>query len=430
MHAERLDRVRAAMAEQGVEVLLLSVGPDLPWLIGYEAMPLERLTMLVVPGRRRRHARRATPRGAPGRRAARRLHDRPVGRDRRPDRPSSPPTAVRPCGWRSATGPGPGSSWTCRQRCPRRRSARPATSPRRCAPSRTTPRSLRSAGPAPPPTGSPLSCRPATSALVGRTEAEVSADIGRRLLDEGHQRVNFAIVAAGANAASPHHDAAERIIERGDVVLCDFGGTLVADGGAGYCSDITRCVHLGPPPAELAEAYAGAARGPGRGGGRRAGRHVVRGGRRRRPAHHHRGRLRRSLRAPHRPRHRRRGARGPLRRRRQHARSCSPATRSRSSRASTRPGAGASGSRTSSSPPTTAPTRSTASTTTSSCSTSDQPRADGGSGRAALQRHHRDGLRQDGQVGGERPVVDVVQVEAGVVLEGGARCARAPATCR
>ncbi len=34
---------------QGVDVLLLSVGADLPWLIGYEAMPLERLTMLVVP---------------------------------------------------------------------------------------------------------------------------------------------------------------------------------------------------------------------------------------------------------------------------------------------------------------------------------------------------------------------------------------------
>ena len=37
------------MTEAGVEVLLLSVGPDMPWLIGYEAMPLERLTMLVVP---------------------------------------------------------------------------------------------------------------------------------------------------------------------------------------------------------------------------------------------------------------------------------------------------------------------------------------------------------------------------------------------
>ncbi|MSZ89342.1 MAG: aminopeptidase P family protein, partial [Actinobacteria bacterium] len=49
MHAARLSRVRAAMTEQGIDVCLLSVGADLPWLIGYEAMPLERLTMLVVP---------------------------------------------------------------------------------------------------------------------------------------------------------------------------------------------------------------------------------------------------------------------------------------------------------------------------------------------------------------------------------------------
>ena len=46
---ERIDRVRSAMADQGIDVCLLSVGPDLPWLTGYEAMPLERLTMLVVP---------------------------------------------------------------------------------------------------------------------------------------------------------------------------------------------------------------------------------------------------------------------------------------------------------------------------------------------------------------------------------------------
>ena len=37
------------MRELGVDVLLLSVGPDLPYLTGYEAMPLERLTMLVLP---------------------------------------------------------------------------------------------------------------------------------------------------------------------------------------------------------------------------------------------------------------------------------------------------------------------------------------------------------------------------------------------
>jgi hypothetical protein len=35
--------------ELGVDVLLLSVGADLPYLTGYEAMPLERLTMLVLP---------------------------------------------------------------------------------------------------------------------------------------------------------------------------------------------------------------------------------------------------------------------------------------------------------------------------------------------------------------------------------------------
>jgi Xaa-Pro aminopeptidase len=87
--------------------------------------------------------------------------------------------------------------------------------------------------------------------LAGRTEAAVSADISARLLAEGHDVVNFAIVAAGANAASPHHHASDRVIRDGELVLCDFGGTM-----AGYCSDITRCVSLGAPPAEVAEAYA------------------------------------------------------------------------------------------------------------------------------------------------------------------------------
>ena len=92
--------------------------------------------------------------------------------------------------------------------------------------------------------------------LVGRTEADVSADLGRRIVDEGHQHVNFAIVAAGENAASPHHEAGARVIRPGEVVLCDFGGTMLDDEGVGWCSDITRCVHVGEPPAEVAEAYA------------------------------------------------------------------------------------------------------------------------------------------------------------------------------
>src|SRR5437763_3883534 len=45
----RLERVRGRMVDLGVDALLLSLGADLPWMTGYEAMPLERLTMLVLP---------------------------------------------------------------------------------------------------------------------------------------------------------------------------------------------------------------------------------------------------------------------------------------------------------------------------------------------------------------------------------------------
>ena len=49
VYLDRIARVRAAMDEQGVDALMVSVGHDLPYLTGYLAMPLERLTMLVVP---------------------------------------------------------------------------------------------------------------------------------------------------------------------------------------------------------------------------------------------------------------------------------------------------------------------------------------------------------------------------------------------
>ena len=47
-YALRIERARTAMAEGGLDGLLLSVGSDLPYLTGYEAMASERLTMLVV----------------------------------------------------------------------------------------------------------------------------------------------------------------------------------------------------------------------------------------------------------------------------------------------------------------------------------------------------------------------------------------------
>ncbi|HUP54711.1 MAG TPA: aminopeptidase P family N-terminal domain-containing protein, partial [Methylomirabilota bacterium] len=46
--AERLERAVAATASAGLDALFIGVGSDLRYLTGYEAMPLERLTMLVI----------------------------------------------------------------------------------------------------------------------------------------------------------------------------------------------------------------------------------------------------------------------------------------------------------------------------------------------------------------------------------------------
>src|SRR3954452_3379300 len=54
---------------------------------------------------------------------------------------------------------------------------------------------------------------------VGRTEAEVGADIGAAILTEGHIGIDFTIVGSGPNGASPHHELSGRTIEAGDVVV-------------------------------------------------------------------------------------------------------------------------------------------------------------------------------------------------------------------
>lgn len=86
--------------------------------------------------------------------------------------------------------------------------------------------------------------------LVGRTEREVASEIRDRLVAAGLDTAEFAIVGSGPNSASPHHAPGDRVIEPGEVVLFDIGGRL-----GGYHSDTTRCVHTGPIPPEIAEAW-------------------------------------------------------------------------------------------------------------------------------------------------------------------------------
>ncbi|KUL75408.1 MULTISPECIES: aminopeptidase P family protein [unclassified Streptomyces] len=79
----------------------------------------------------------------------------------------------------------------------------------------------------------------------GRRESEVAADLAELLRRFGHSQVDFTIVASGPNGADPHHEAGDRTIERGDMVVLDFGGLR-----DGYGSDTSRTVHVGPPTDE------------------------------------------------------------------------------------------------------------------------------------------------------------------------------------
>ena len=85
----------------------------------------------------------------------------------------------------------------------------------------------------------------------GRTERQVGAQIAEAILAEGHDPVDFVIVGSGPNAASPHHEVSDRVIEDGDVVVVDIGGTMPS----GYCSDCTRTYAIGEPPAEFTAYY-------------------------------------------------------------------------------------------------------------------------------------------------------------------------------
>ncbi|QES47592.1 peptidase M24 family protein [Streptomyces venezuelae] len=79
--------------------------------------------------------------------------------------------------------------------------------------------------------------------FAGRRETEVAADLAALLRAHGHAQVDFTVVGSGPNGANPHHEAGDRVIERGDTVVLDFGGLK-----HGYGSDISRTVHVGGEP--------------------------------------------------------------------------------------------------------------------------------------------------------------------------------------
>lgn len=260
---ERIARVRERMEVLGVDVLLLSLGADLPWLTGYLAMPLERLTMLVLP------VRGDPVLVVPALEAARvaiaedvfAVHpwsdtEDPVAivasivaaRTERNGEVNRLRVAISDRTWAA-------SVLALQSEIPRAEwiTGSTVTSSIRAIKDAFELEALRAASGAADRVAAML--QRGDIRLIGRREADVSNDISTLLVAEGHERVNFAIVGSGPNAASPHHEPGLRIIGPNETVVCDFGGTLSLDGEVGYCSDITRTVVTGAPSDDILDCY-------------------------------------------------------------------------------------------------------------------------------------------------------------------------------
>lgn len=234
------------MGEIGVGAALLSVGPDLPYFIGHEARPSERLTMLVIP-----------------------VVGAPILFVPRLEAPLFNAGDFEVLVWdetdsavemvaKAASGADKilvgdhtwsvfliglqrelaGSSWA------------PASTITRHLRSRKDAAEIEALRSAAHAVDRVLARVPGEVVFAGRTELAIADDLRRMTVEEGHEVAEFAIVASGPNGASPHHEPGERALEVGDLVICDFGGRFDA-----YFSDVTRTFSVGTPTNEQVEVH-------------------------------------------------------------------------------------------------------------------------------------------------------------------------------
>ena len=242
--AARLGRAQELTAAQGLDALLITPGPDLRYLVGYDAVPLERLTCLVVPARG--NAVLVAPRLE-----LLAAEASPVGR-----------MGIDCEGWGETDDPyalvarimGPAARvgldnhmWA--EKVLSLRAAMPGCDQVLAGTVLAEQRMRKDAA--------EIDALVAAGAAIdavhaevpgllraGRTEREVAADIADLILQVGHSRVDFIIVGSGPNGASPHHEVSDRVLEHGDAVVVDIGGTMPG----GYRSDCTRTYAIGSAP--------------------------------------------------------------------------------------------------------------------------------------------------------------------------------------
>lgn len=241
---ERMASARTLASDAGLSAILVGVGADMRYLAGYAAMPLERLTMLVIPSdggpslvvpRLEAAPARLAPPAAAGALPV-------VTWDEGDDAHALVASLVR-----DARGPSTvagqriavSDDLPARHLLPLEERLRSPT----LSLASSLLREIRMIKDADEIALLTLAARAAdrvvaqiaAGRLVGRTEAEVSREVRERLIAEGHDDALFAIVGSGPNSASPHHEASDRVIQAGEPIVLDIGGTL-----GGYGSDTTR----------------------------------------------------------------------------------------------------------------------------------------------------------------------------------------------
>jgi Xaa-Pro aminopeptidase len=248
---DRLQRAQQATAAAGLDALLITPGADLRYLTGYEAIPLERLTCLVLPA-----------------------DGDPVLVVPTLERPAAEASGVGKLGltiaaWAETEDPYmlvasvlqdahmvavDNHMWA--EKVMALRAALPGAEQRlagdvlrelRIRKSAEEIEELRRAAAAIDAVHAQVSewLRP------GRTERAVGKDIADAIVAAGHLRADFVIVGSGPNGASPHHEISDRVIEIGDPVVVDIGGMMPS----GYCSDSTRTYVVGEPPTDFLAYY-------------------------------------------------------------------------------------------------------------------------------------------------------------------------------
>ena len=249
-HLDRIGRANEEASRRGLDALVVASSPDLAYLTGYDPMPLERPTLLVLRPERdptllvpelERPLAAASPMGehlelvpwldgADPYQAAASLLDgaaRVAVADRL--------WASHLIGLQEAL---PGASFSpASEVLGRLRSVKDAAELD----------ALRGAARAADETFREI----LATSFKGRSEEAVAHDLAELLVRNGHTEAEFTIVASGPHSASPHHEPGDRTILPRDAVVMDFGGEL-----GGYLSDTTRTVVVGEAPEGFEQAYA------------------------------------------------------------------------------------------------------------------------------------------------------------------------------